>query len=299
MRILLSLSDGSISSEYFCLLLSSATQHWLKIAKRRSDSPAVLHISTPRISRNIRSKRKPSTICKVSCLFPLCSDMLLQAHSFIVFLHPNAAMQRLKLKDLNPFHETECQTAVVQEETISDFPLKVCPQEASHFWVFDFWEADWVWQWKIQKQFYDLIQTPLCRFHLTSLYELYKPALLLFYSCSHIWIHQVQSESRMPDRFPCSTDCFTQMCPQCFCVYPTVLAVLLMALSLWSDKSCRQSSIRATSSLVTGEGGGLDFTAFSQINKGDPGWLWKTVRDPFRVLITVMDRNNCKDKSQY
>lgn len=41
--------------------------------------------------------------------------MLLQAHSFIVFLHPNAAMQR-QLIDLNPFHETDCQTAVVQEE---------------------------------------------------------------------------------------------------------------------------------------------------------------------------------------
>lgn len=41
--------------------------------------------------------------------------MLLQAHLFIVFLHPNAAMQR-RLIDLNPFHETECQTAVVQEE---------------------------------------------------------------------------------------------------------------------------------------------------------------------------------------
>lgn len=37
--------------------------------------------------------------------------MLLQACSFIVFLHPNAAMQR-QLSDFEP----ECQTAVVQEE---------------------------------------------------------------------------------------------------------------------------------------------------------------------------------------
>lgn len=51
--------------------------------------------------------------------------MLLQAHSFIVFLHPNAAMQR-QLIDLNPFHETDCQTAVVQEEA----PPKVLSAES-------------------------------------------------------------------------------------------------------------------------------------------------------------------------
>lgn len=38
--------------------------------------------------------------------------MLLQALSFIAFPHPNAAMQR---RLVNPFHEAEYQTAVVQE----------------------------------------------------------------------------------------------------------------------------------------------------------------------------------------
>ena len=68
--------------------------------------------------------------------------MLLQAHSFIVFLHPNAAMQR-QLIDLNPFHETECQTAVVQEQARKYFCLTTKSMKSVSVLVF-WYSGGWV-----------------------------------------------------------------------------------------------------------------------------------------------------------
>lgn len=81
--------------------------------------------------------------------------MLLQAHVFIVFLHPNAAMQR-RLMDWT--HFTRPNVKQLWQETISASPHQaVYPRGVSQFRAFDTRGAEWAWQWKIQKQFCDLI----------------------------------------------------------------------------------------------------------------------------------------------
>ncbi len=59
-------------------------------------------------------------------------------------------------------------------------------------------------------------------------------------------------------------------------------ALLLMALSLRSDKPCRQSSIRSTSSWFLGRRG-LNLTALSKIKKGHPDRL-QTACLPYDII---------------
>lgn len=110
--------------------------------------------------------------------------MLLQAHSFIVFLHPNAAMQR-QLIDLNPFHETECQTAVVQE-SISAPPPKLYPWTVSlvlGFWYSRGWLSVTMKNPKAISWF-NFKSPPPCGFHLTSLQQTTNRPRLLILECT-------------------------------------------------------------------------------------------------------------------
>lgn len=204
--------------------------------------------------------------------------MLLQAHSFIVFLHPNAAMQR-QLIDLNPFHETECQTAVVREQAREYFcfchhrfiheecvgsgllilkRLSECDDEKSKS-NFMIWEPQ-----------------PPRQCHLTSLAG-------------------IQSKTRRPDQLQYLTKHLTQTCPRCYCmravwpcvvVYPAVLAGSGSAAADGIVLTVRQSVQTKLNQdnflLISEDEGGLDLTVLSQIKKGDPDRLLKA---PHYVLL--------------
>ena len=188
--------------------------------------------------------------------------MLLQAHSFIVFLHPNAAMQR-QLIDLNPFHETECQTAVVQEQARKYFCLATKSMKSVSVLVF-WYSRGWVSVTRKNPKaisWLNLKNMPR-QFHLTSMQQTTNRHCLFNYTlileCNrktsddilHNTLHKlvpsvvvrVQSGSVLP-----SFRLSLQAQP----------LLLLMALSLRSDKPCRQSSIRTTSSRFLERGGGL------------------------------------------
>lgn len=139
-KILFSGSDGRISP--------TAAQHWLKIAKNEGETLLLSTIYPLPDQEQCNFTPRgiyPHLLGKLS--FPLCCDMLLQAHLFIVFLHPNAAMQR-QGTDLNPFHETECQTAVLSGRGRRYFFFFFFRQQAvyqrrlSRFWSFDTQEAE-------------------------------------------------------------------------------------------------------------------------------------------------------------
>lgn len=61
---------------------------------------------------------------------------------------------------LNPFHEAECQTAVARNYFCFATKLFI-HEECLSSGLFDTREAEWAWQWKIQKQFHDFISRGL------------------------------------------------------------------------------------------------------------------------------------------
>lgn len=158
------------------------------------------------------------------------------------------------------------------------------------FWAFVTQEAEWVQEWKNPKRisWFHFKSTPW-RFHLTFLQPTTNRASLL-YSIHFNTSNTIKNKYAWP-----RIKIYTNL--SCVIVRVGSISVLtiwlslqpralLMALSLRSDKLCRQSSIRTTSSWFL-ERRGLDLKTLSHINKGNPDWLWKAVR-PLHLLCILL-----------
>ena len=162
--------------------------------------------------------------------------MLLQAHSFIVFLHPNAAMQR-QLIDLNPFHETECQTAVVQEEARGVFYLllqRFIQEESLSSWLLMLKRLSECDYEKCKSNFMISFQEPSRWFHLTSLQQPTNRAFFFIYTLEY-------NQKRLT-----SYGISHNACPLCYCLSPVWLCVVVYPAVLAGSGSAAADGIVLT-----------------------------------------------------